>query len=166
MQSNVFLVMPKAQYQIASFIQLAGTYGSAITIPAFKVKHPIAKIACPVQSDFIEELLETQDLLIAWKSGRTITLAATTSLSPSFKETVQLGQTLIEGRRCPPVGAFNPPPLFCPQKWAVACWTPLHNSAPPIPPIASAHSAGPLQKVRPLVFVSSLFCRIISELEK
>ena len=71
MQSNVCLVMLETQYQLADLVQLAGTCGSGSTVPAFKVKMPTAKMArvsC-VQSAFSGELLETQDLLAAWKQS-------------------------------------------------------------------------------------------------
>ena len=90
MQSNVFSIMLETQYQLPDLVQLAGTCGSGSTVPAAKVKMSTVKVAgvSRVKSDFSGELLETQDLLVAWKnpeqSGRTISLAATTSLSPSF----------------------------------------------------------------------------------
>ena len=82
--------MLETKHQLADLVQLAGTCGSGSTVPAAKVKMPTVKVAgvSRMKSDFSGELLETQDLLVAWKnpeqSGRTISLAATTSLSPSF----------------------------------------------------------------------------------
>ena len=74
MQGNVFLVMLETQYQLADLVQLAGTCGSGSTIPAFKVKMPTATMAeiSRVQSDFSGELLETQDMLVAWKKSRAV----------------------------------------------------------------------------------------------
>ena len=74
MQSNVCLVMLETQYQLADLVQLAGTCGSGSTVPASKVKMPTAKVAgvSRMQSDFSGELLETQDLLVAWKRSRAV----------------------------------------------------------------------------------------------
>jgi hypothetical protein len=43
--SNVLSIMLEAQYQLAAFVQLAGTCGSGSTVPAAQTKMPTAKVA-------------------------------------------------------------------------------------------------------------------------